>query len=152
MSTFQAAQDAYAWGWKYGGPAAPVLSAVMAAIAIAAGMARVYSIASEKFEYAMGGWLSSNQQGGWINQGGGVSDDVHLGGRNYGMSGEFVVNRDAASANAELLEAINAGGTVGGEVIIPITLELDGETLFERIYRATREGDLQISSGAMIDR
>jgi hypothetical protein len=46
VSTIKAAQDAYAWGMKYGGPAAPYVAAAAAAVAIAAGMARVYAIAS----------------------------------------------------------------------------------------------------------
>jgi hypothetical protein len=146
MSTVQAAQDAYAWGWKYGGPAAPVLSAVMAAIAIAAGMARVAQISSEKFEYAMGGW---------VHGGSGMRDDVLIGATggtaHMATGGEFVVNREAAADNAGLLEAINAGETFG-DVILPVTIELDGEILWTRIYKATRDGHLQIHKDALAER
>jgi len=151
MTTMEGAVAAYAWGWEYGGPIAPALAAAMMAVAIAAGMARVVQIASQKYEYAAGGWLAANPEGGWISQGGGVRDDVHLGGRNYGMSGEFVVNKNAAAENAALLEAINRGETIGG-ITIPITLELDGEILWRRTYRATRDGNLQIHEGALVSR
>jgi len=45
-STYEAAQAAYAWGMKYGGPAGPALAAAAAAAAVAAGVARVAQIAS----------------------------------------------------------------------------------------------------------
>ncbi|MBW2631062.1 MAG: hypothetical protein JRC90_04755 [Deltaproteobacteria bacterium] len=46
MSTYAAAQDAYAWGMKYGGPYGPALAVAAAAAAVAAGIARVHQIAS----------------------------------------------------------------------------------------------------------
>jgi hypothetical protein len=48
ISTIMAAQDAYAWGMKYGGPFAPFVAAAAAGVAIAAGMARVAAISSQK--------------------------------------------------------------------------------------------------------
>ncbi len=52
ISTIMAAQDAYAWGMKYGGPFAPFVAAAAAGVAIAAGMARVAAISSQKMATA----------------------------------------------------------------------------------------------------
>lgn len=48
ISTVKAAQAAYEWGMKYGGPAAPYLAVAAAAAAVAAGMARVRQIADTR--------------------------------------------------------------------------------------------------------
>lgn len=48
ISTYKAAQDAYAWGMKHGGPAAPYLAVASAVAAVAAGMARVQAIKSQQ--------------------------------------------------------------------------------------------------------
>lgn len=45
ISTYKAAQDAYAWGNKWGGPA---IGAILAAIAVAAGLARVKAIMAQQ--------------------------------------------------------------------------------------------------------
>jgi len=72
-------------------------------------------------DWAEGGWLGKNPRGGMINQGSGVKDDVFLGlTSNYGMGGEYVVNKKATAAYLPLLEAINSkgfdtGGLVGGD-------------------------------------
>ncbi len=57
ISTYDAAQKSYAWGAKFGGPP---LGAVMAAVAVAAGMARVQAIASQQ----IGGGISSVGESG----------------------------------------------------------------------------------------
>lgn len=63
--------------------------------------------------HASGGWLGANPQGGLINQGSGVRDDVFLGytdgglTRNWGMGGEYVINKDSTRVFFPLLEAIN---------------------------------------------
>jgi hypothetical protein len=71
------------------------------------------------FRRAAGGWIGSGPAvhragGGWVRGPGGPTDDLVPAmtgsGQRYRLSdGEYVVNAAAASANARLLEAINAG-------------------------------------------
>lgn len=81
--------------------------------------------------YADGGWIGSNGSG-VINQGSGYQDDVFLGlsngGKtaNYGMGGEFVVNRDSTSKYLSQLYAINedrfaSGGALGVNMNSPVS-------------------------------
>ena len=61
ISTYKAAQDAYAQGTQWGGP---VAGAIMAATAIAAGMARVATIRNTKPQgYAFGGLIGGSDRG-----------------------------------------------------------------------------------------
>ena len=46
IETIKSTVAAWNWGWTYGGPAAPAVATAAAATALAAGMARVYQIAS----------------------------------------------------------------------------------------------------------
>ena len=128
-------------------PPGPPWTIPIAKWALASGLAAAALIGAQTF---MG-----HAEGGWITQGSGNRDDVFLGmtGKtaHMGMGGEFVVNKNAAAENAALLEAINRGETIGG-ITIPITLELDGEILWRRTYRATRDGNLQIHEGALVSR
>jgi len=70
--------------------------------------------------HAMGGWLSSNPGGGWINKGSGYEDDVYLGSNgntdHYGMGGEFVVNKRSAKKHANELNRINRDYASGGAI------------------------------------
>lgn len=61
--------------------------------------------------FADGGWIGRNQGGGKINEGSGTADDVFLGktGKtlNYGMGGEFVVDKETTQANLGFLNWFN---------------------------------------------
>ena len=69
---------------------------------------------------ADGGYIAANPRGGRINAGTGLSDDVFLGftngGKtaNYGMGGEYIINKKATAKNLPLLEAINSEGYATG--------------------------------------
>ena len=103
-----------------------------------AGAAIMAGKAIGEASFATGGWIGAHPGGGLINQGSGVKDDVFLGatsrGRvhNYGMGGEFVINKKSTSKYYDEIEAINedrfyaAGGWVPGdtssEVADPYTM------------------------------
>lgn len=102
-------------GWKAKlGNAAKYLAEV--GISIAAGKAIGDTM------YASGGWLGSHPQGGMINTGSGLKDDVFLGytdggaTRNWGMRGEMVMNKQATAKYYPILEAWNRGYAEGGPV------------------------------------
>lgn len=89
---------------------------VGAAAAIAGGKALGNNLAD-------GGWISSHGSG-TINQGSGFKDDVFLGYTdggdvaNWGMGGEYVINKKSTAKHLPLIEAINHdtfadGGSVG---------------------------------------
>jgi hypothetical protein len=128
-------------------PPGPPTTIPIAMWTLGSGLAAAALIAAQTFV--------GHQEGGWVQGGSGMRDDVYLGttGRtaHMAMGGEFVVNKESAAENAGLLEAINTGGTFG-DVILPVTIELDGEILWTRIYKATRDGHLQIHKDALAER
>jgi hypothetical protein len=73
--------------------------------------------------YALGGWLGSNPGGGIIHAGSGFKDDVFLGytnggsTANYGMGGEYVINKRSTAKYLPLLSKINSDKFVDGGVI-----------------------------------
>ena len=72
---------------------------------------------------ADGGYVAANPHGGKIIGGSGIKDDVFLGftdgghTANYGMGGEFVVNKAATAANLPLLETMNRKNFTGGGAV-----------------------------------
>lgn len=66
---------------------------------------------------ARGGWMGY-PTGGWLTGGSGTKDDIFMGMTgnvaNYGMGGEFVVNKRSASKYGQLLELINRSYGMGG--------------------------------------
>ena len=82
--------------------------------------------AAKEFSYASGGWIGAHPGGGVIRQGSGVHDDVFLGytdnGRtaNWGMGGEFVVNKRSTARYLPLIEAINNNKLADGGQL-PVT-------------------------------
>lgn len=70
VETFKSAQGAYASQLIPGDPTSPIRGAIAAAFAVAGGLARIKSIASQKFE---GGGASSASAGGGGSTGGGAT-------------------------------------------------------------------------------
>lgn len=80
----------------------PPLSYIMAGLTAAAGLAQVANISAQNnpYRYMQGGWTPGNV----------YTDSLTV--RTQG--GEFIVNRQAAQANADTLEAMNRGESVRG--------------------------------------
>lgn len=97
ISTYKAAQEAYANGMGWGGP---VVGAVMAAAAVAAGMARVATIKSTKPKgYAFGGLIGGSDRGD-------RADNVLI----RATPGEYVLDRPAVRRyGLPALEALRRG-------------------------------------------
>ncbi len=97
ISTYKAAQEAYAQGVKWGGPAGTALGAVMAASAIAAGMAKIAIIKSSQPQgYAYGGLVQGPDKGD-------RADNVTA----RLTPGEYVIDRPAVKHyGAGVLEAL----------------------------------------------
>ena len=102
ISTYTSAQAAYASGVQAGGPLGPVVGAIFAAVAVAAGLQNVATIAATNVSMAQGGMV-----GGY---GSGTSDSV-----NARLSkGETVINAKSTRMFKPLLSNINkAGGGIG---------------------------------------
>jgi TP901 family phage tail tape measure protein len=85
------------------------------------GMASHEATGSDMGWWATGGWIGKYGSGR-INQGSGTKDDVFLGytnggrTRNFGMGGEFVVNKKSAAKHAGLLNTINRDFADGGSI------------------------------------
>lgn len=105
--------------------------------------------------YAGGGWVANHPYGGMINEGSRVNDDVYLGNtpgvRHWGMGGEFVVNKDAASKHLELLNMINADHADGGPVheskMLGQAMRTGGEATFWKAYGDAGGGYQGIAAG-----
>ena len=97
ISTYKAAQEAYANGMGWGGP---VVGAVMAAAAVAAGMARVATIKSTKPKgYAFGGLIDGSDRGD-------RADNVLI----RATPGEYMLDRPAVRRyGVPALEALRRG-------------------------------------------
>jgi len=73
--------------------------------------------------WADGGYMSANPRGGVINKGSGLEDDVFLGftdggaTANYGMGGEFIVNKKATQKFRPALEIMNSEYYAGGGIV-----------------------------------
>lgn len=69
---------------------------------------------------ATGGWIGQHPNGGWIQQGSGIRDDVFLGMTpgvaHWGMGGEFVMNPKASMSWGPMLEWMNRNYDGGGLV------------------------------------
>ena len=129
-------------------PPGPPTTIPVAKWTLASGLAAAALIAATTF--------TGKQEGGFLKGGSGVRDDIYIGtvGQTsyLAQGGEFIVNRDAARENADLLEAINEGASIsgasgGGSMVIHnyITIELDGEPMKEftktTIYDGTKAGE-----------
>lgn len=125
---------------------------------LASGLAAAALIAAQTF--------TGKQKGGWLQGGSGVRDDLYIGtvGQTayLAQGGEFIVNKQAAQENADILEAINAGmvsQVLGGSdqpIIVHnyITVELEGERLGEfideRVYESSKAGRRLIHSRGIV--
>lgn len=75
-------------------------------------------------QFAEGGWIGANPNGGVIHGGSGFRDDVFLGYSgggipNYGMGNEYVMPRDKTARYLPQLEAMRAGRYAEGGIIGP---------------------------------
>ncbi len=121
IDAIRASLAAYKWGWEYGGPAAPYVSAAMMASAWIVAYAKVAMIEAQQYQgYAVGGWLDTHPGGGKIGEGAGRKDDVFLGAtpgvRHWGMRDEFVfvMNKEDTKKFEAMREAMNQGWASGG--------------------------------------
>lgn len=122
LASFTTNLKAYAWP----------LGAILGALSLAAGFAQVKAIQSQQF--ATGGMIQGNP----------YQDKTQV----LAQGGEYIVNRQATARNANLLESINNGASIGGGG--GITVNINGNVLGEdrwvrdrllpEINRAVREG------------
>lgn len=138
LGTAQSGTEGESWVTKIASAGSYVAAA---AAAIAAGSAVGNT-------FAEGGWIGRNPGGGVIAEGSGLADDVFLGftdggsTRNWGMGGEFVVNKESTAKYLPQLVAINGdrgfqdGGMAGGITDFAIggpgTLDPTGSGQFDR--------------------
>lgn len=122
LASFTTNLKAYAWP----------LGAILGALSLASGMAQVKAIESQKF--ALGGKVQGNPYG----------DRTSI----LAQGGEYMVNQKATARNANVLESINNGATIGGGRSINITINGNvigedryvRERLIPEISRALEEG------------
>jgi hypothetical protein len=109
IDTYASAVKAYKAGLEVGGPAAPVIAAAYAAVAIAAGMANVAQIRAQPTGgYATGGHVRG--------AGSGTSDSIPA----MLSHGEYVVRAAAVKAvGVPTLDAINRAGFADGGLVSP---------------------------------
>ncbi len=104
LGTAQTSTEGSTWGEKIATGAGYL---AQAGISILAGKALGDTFAAD------GGWIGSNPGGGVLKGGSGTKDDIFLGytdggsTRNWGMGGEFVINKEATAKYLPELVAIN---------------------------------------------
>lgn len=112
VTTAMAAMDAYAWGMKYGGIAAPAVAAAAAGAAIIAGGVQLAAISSQKF--AAGGAGVSNTQA--INN---AAEPVGATQQQAPVQDIYIrgIDRDSLYSGEQVLEMVNEQIRNGGRLV-----------------------------------
>ena len=151
MDTYKAAVAAYAAGSSVGGPAGVVLGPLMAALAVAAGVANVKKIVSTK-EPKVSGSIQGFATGGIVTDGVPIQrsngDDVLI----TAKRGEAILNqRQQSIIGTQMLRMAGVpgfatGGVVGANTALiqnEIMQQSQQEDLSETISEAVRQGAME---------